>query len=117
LYAYHNVEVPKAIAGLLLSAIISDTVLFKSPTCTPYDKKTAAKLAVIAGVNIEEYGLAMLKAGSGIGTMTPAEIAKLRSEGIPDRRLPYHRQPDFCYGHGGSDGAGGSAHQKHEQHL
>jgi len=89
LYAYHNVEVPKAIAGLLLSAIISDTVLFKSPTCTPYDKKTAAKLAVIAGVNIEEYGLAMLKAGSGIGTMTPAEIAKydLKEFQIGDYRI------------------------------
>jgi len=71
-----DVDIPPSIAGLLLSAIISDTVLFKSPTCTEYDKKTAKHLAEIAGVDINEYGLAMLKAGSGIGDMTPAEIAK-----------------------------------------
>ena len=72
----NDVELPASIAGLLLSAILSDTVLFKSPTCTEYDKKTAERLAEIAGVDINEYGMAMLKAGSGIGDMTPAEIAK-----------------------------------------
>ena len=72
----NDVEIPASIAGLLLSAILSDTVLFKSPTCTEYDKKTAERLAEIAGVDINEYGMAMLKAGSGIGDMTPAEIAK-----------------------------------------
>ena len=73
---HRDVEIPPSIAGLLLSAIISDTVLFKSPTCTPYDKKTAERLADIAGVNLKEYGLAMLRAGAGIGDKTPAEIAK-----------------------------------------
>ena len=74
---WHNdVEIPPSIAGLLMSAIISDTVLFKSPTCTPYDKKTVERLADIAGVDIKEYGLAMLRAGAGIGDKTPAEIAK-----------------------------------------
>ena len=72
----NDVEIPPSIAGLLLSAIISDTVLFKSPTCTPKDKKTAEKLAEIAGVNLKEYGLAMLRAGAGIGDKTPAEIVK-----------------------------------------
>lgn len=71
-----DVDIPAPIAGLLLSAILSDTVLFKSPTCTPYDKKTAERLAEIAGVDLKEYGMAMLKAGSGIGDMTPMEIAK-----------------------------------------
>lgn len=71
-----NVEIPADIAGLLLSAIISDTVLFKSPTCTPYDKMTAEKLAGIAGLDIVEHGMALLKAGSGIGDMSPIEIAK-----------------------------------------
>ena len=61
---------------MLLSAILSDTVLFKSPTCTPYDKRTAEKLADIAGVNLKEYGLAMLRAGAGIGDKTPQEIIK-----------------------------------------
>ena len=73
---HRDIEIPPSIAGLLLSAIISDTVLFKSPTCTPYDKKTAEKLADIAGVNLKEYGLAMLRAGAGVGDKTPAEIAK-----------------------------------------
>ena len=73
---HRDVDIPASIAGLLLSAILSDTVLFKSPTCTPYDKKTAERLAEIAGVNLTEYGMAMLKAGSGIGDMTPAEIVK-----------------------------------------
>ena len=72
----NDVDIPASIAGLLLSAILSDTVLFKSPTCTPYDKKTAEHLAEIAGVDVQEYGLAMLKAGSGVGDMTPDEIAK-----------------------------------------
>ena len=71
-----DIEIPQSIAGLLLSAIISDTVLFKSPTCTPYDKKTAERLADIAGVDLKEYGLAMLRAGAGIGGKTPTEIAK-----------------------------------------
>jgi len=73
---HEDIEIPPSIAGLLLSAIISDTVLFKSPTCTAYDRKTAEKLADIAGVDLKEYGLAMLRAGAGIGGKTPTEIAK-----------------------------------------
>ena len=85
----NDVDIPASIAGLLLSAIISDTVLFKSPTCTEYDKKTAERLAEIAGVDINEYGMAILKAGSGIGDMTPAEIAKndLKEFQIGDYRI------------------------------
>lgn len=76
MYRRRGFDIPREIAGLLLSAIISDTVLFKSPTCTDYDKETAERLAKIAGVDIYKYGLEMLKAGSGIGDMTPAEIVK-----------------------------------------
>lgn len=85
----NDVEIPASIAGLLLSAIISDTVLFKSPTCTAYDRKTAERLAEIAGVDIQDYGMEMLKAGSGIGDMTPAEIAKndLKEFQIGDYRI------------------------------
>lgn len=75
-----KVELPKKIAGLLLSAIVSDTVLFKSPTCTEQDKAAAEKLAVIAGVNLKEYGMAMLKAGADLGDLTPAQIAKTDSK-------------------------------------
>jgi len=86
---HQDVEIPPSIAGLLLSAIISDTVLFKSPTCTPYDKMTAERLADIAGVDLKEYGLAMLRAGAGIGNKTPAEIAKndLKEFKIGDYRI------------------------------
>lgn len=75
-----KVELPKKIAGLLLSAIVSDTVLFKSPTCTEQDKAAAEKLAVIAGVNLKDYGMAMLKAGADLGDLTPAQIAKTDSK-------------------------------------
>ena len=85
----NDVEIPPSIAGLLLSAIISDTVLFKSPTCTPKDKNTAERLAEIAGVDLKEYGLAMLRAGAGIGGKTPTEIAKndLKEFKIGDYRI------------------------------
>lgn len=76
MYQQNNVEIPQQIAGLLLSAIISDTVLFKSPTCTQADKDAVEYLAKIAGVDYKEYGLAMLKAGADIGDMTPADIVK-----------------------------------------
>ena len=85
----NDIDIPQQIAGLLLSAIISDTVLFKSPTCTAKDKRTAEKLAEIAGVNLNEYGLAMLRAGAGIGDKTPAEIIKtdLKEFKIGDYRI------------------------------
>ena len=76
MYWQNNVEIAAPIAGLLLSAIISDTVLFKSPTCTVYDMKTAERLAGIADVKMVQYGMDMLKAGSGIGGMSPMEIVK-----------------------------------------
>ena len=76
MYWQKNIEMTSTVAGLLLSAILSDTVLFKSPTCTGYDKITAQELAKLANVQIEEYGMALLKAGASIGDMTPADIAK-----------------------------------------
>jgi manganese-dependent inorganic pyrophosphatase len=74
MYHEKNVPIPKNVAGLLLSAIISDTLLFNSPTCTEQDKKAAQELAEIAGVNLKEYGRSMLIAGSNLGDMTPAQI-------------------------------------------
>ncbi len=89
MYWDYDIEIPPSIAGLLLSAILSDTVMFKSPTCTNKDKKTAEKLAEIAGVDMKEYGLAMLRAGAGIGGKTPTEIAKndLKEFKIGDYRI------------------------------
>lgn len=60
----------------MLSAIISDTVLFRSPTCTEKDKETAKKLATIAGVNLEEYGMELLKAGSDVSDYSDEKIVR-----------------------------------------
>ncbi|SFC46384.1 manganese-dependent inorganic pyrophosphatase [Alkalibacterium subtropicum] len=64
MYKENNVGIPKHIAGLMLSAIISDTLLLKSPTCTEEDEKAAKELAEIAGVELEAYGKELLKAGT-----------------------------------------------------
>ncbi|VBB08549.1 drtgg [Lucifera butyrica] len=71
---HRAVEMPRHIAGLLLAAIISDTVLFKSPTATETDRQTAEKLAAQVGLDIAEFGMAMLKAGSAFSEMSIAEI-------------------------------------------
>ena len=67
----------KTTAGLMLSAIISDTLLFKSPTCTECDIKAGKELAKIAGVNLEEYGLEMLKAGTALGGKSESELLNM----------------------------------------
>ncbi|PLR80304.1 manganese-dependent inorganic pyrophosphatase [Bacillus canaveralius] len=77
LYKENGVEVEANIAGLMLSAIISDSLLFKSPTCTDQDVAAARELAEIAGVNIEEYGLAMLKAGADLSDKTASQLISL----------------------------------------
>ncbi len=61
-----NIEIPKSIAGLLLSAIISDTLLFRSPTTSKKDFDAAQKLAIIADIDIEKYAIEMFKAGSSL---------------------------------------------------
>lgn len=77
LYKENGVEIPKEIAGLMLSAIISDTLLLKSPTCTEQDVVAAHDLAAIAGVDLQTYGLAMLKAGADLSDKTIAELISL----------------------------------------
>lgn len=72
LYKLNNVKPSKAMAGMMLSAIISDTVLFRSPTTTDKDREAVKELAELAGVNYEEYGMEMLKAGADISDY-PAE--------------------------------------------
>ena len=69
-----DVEMPSYIAGLLLGAVVSDTLLFKSPTCTPVDTKIAKKLAKIAGVDIQEFAMEMFKAGTSLVGKTVDEI-------------------------------------------
>lgn len=73
---HRDVEIPPKIAGLLMAAIISDTMLFKSPTATLKDRDTAEKLAVLAGLNLEEFGMAVLRAGTRLGDMTVSELLR-----------------------------------------
>ncbi|MBC2014321.1 manganese-dependent inorganic pyrophosphatase [Listeria welshimeri] len=74
MFRENEVEISKTVAGLMLSAIISDTLLFQSPTCTEEDKVAAEKLAVIADVDIQTYGMEMLKAGADVSKKTVAEL-------------------------------------------
>ena len=74
MYKENDVELSKEMAGLLLSAIISDSLLFKSPTCTEEDIASARELAEIAGVDAEKYGLDMLKAGADVSDKTVREL-------------------------------------------
>ena len=77
LFKEHSVEIPANIAGLMLSAIVSDTLLFKSPTCTEQDVKAGNELAEIAGVDVAEYGLAMLKAGADLSDKSLEDLLSL----------------------------------------
>jgi len=74
MYQEAGVEIPANIAGLMLSAIISDTLLYRSPTCTEIDKIAGEKLAAIAGVNAEELAKSMFTAGSNLQNKKPTEI-------------------------------------------
>ena len=89
MYKENGKEVPKAIAGLMLSAIISDSLLFKSPTCTEQDVAAAKELAEIAGVDAETYGLEMLKAGADLSDKTIEQLITLDAK-------------EFSMGHGKS---------------
>ncbi|MDL1966794.1 MAG: manganese-dependent inorganic pyrophosphatase, partial [Candidatus Desulfofervidus auxilii] len=75
LYDYLGIEIPKEIAGIMLSAILSDTVMFKSVTTTDEDKERAKELAEIAGIaDIEAYAMEMFKAKSAVAGKTPREL-------------------------------------------
>ncbi|WP_449540301.1 manganese-dependent inorganic pyrophosphatase [Ferdinandcohnia sp. Marseille-Q9671] len=80
LYKENNVEISKETAGLMLSAIISDSLLFKSPTCTEEDVTAARELAAIAGVDADSYGLEMLKAGANVSDKTAQQLVSLDSK-------------------------------------
>ena len=80
MYKEYDIEITKTIATLMLSAIISDTLLFKSPTCTDEDKAIAEKLAKIAELDSEVYGKELLKAGTDISEFTPEEVINIDSK-------------------------------------
>lgn len=74
MYLENEVPVTKDIAGLLCSAILSDTLIFRSPTCTQTDREAAEALAEIAGIHVEEYAKEMFAAGSNLLAKSPEEI-------------------------------------------
>lgn len=74
IYRERNLEIPQDIAGLLCAAIISDTLMFRSPTCTFLDQEAAKALAEIAGIVIEEFATEMFRAGSNLKDKSPEEI-------------------------------------------
>ena len=74
MYQEAGVEIPANIAGLMLSAILSDTLMFRSPTCTPHDKYVGEQLASICGEDIETYADAMFDAGSDVSGRTAEEV-------------------------------------------
>lgn len=74
MYDENGVDIPPQIAGLLLAAILSDTLAFRSPTCTPVDENNAKRLAKIVGVDIEEFSTEMFEAGEKLDGKTPEEV-------------------------------------------
>ena len=89
LYTLNNVAIEPKIAGLMLSAIISDTLLLKSPTTTEKDKKAVAELAKIANVDFKTYGLEMLKAGTDLDKYTEDELIRLDAKKIEKEDIKY----------------------------
>lgn len=89
LYTLNNVVIEPKIAGLMLSAIISDTLLLKSPTTTEKDKKAVAELAKIANVDFKTYGLEMLKAGTDLDKYTEDELIRLDAKKIEKEDIKY----------------------------
>lgn len=83
MYQEMEAEISHAVAGMMLSAIISDTLLFKSPTCTPEDVNAAEKLAEIAAVDLESYGLELLKAGTKLSDKPAAVLLDLDAKSFP----------------------------------
>lgn len=77
MYNENRVKVSEKMAGLMLSAILSDTLMFMSPTCTAEDKAAVERLAIIAGINIEEYGRKLFTASSSLEGFTAEEILKI----------------------------------------
>ena len=89
LYKMNNIEIETKIAGLMLSAIVSDTLLLKSPTTTEKDIKAVKELAEIANVNVKEYGLEMLKAGTDLDKYTEEELIRLDAKKVEKEEIKY----------------------------
>ena len=84
-----NMTIEKREAILMLSAIVSDTLLFKSPTCTQEDKNACEELAKISGIDINSYGLEMLKAGTDLNDFTPEQLINLDAKSLSKGNTKY----------------------------
>lgn len=89
LYKSNDVDIEPQIAGLMLSAIISDTLLLKSPTTTDKDKKAVEELAKLANVDFSKYGLEMLKAGTNLDKYTEEELINLDAKTMEKEGIKY----------------------------
>ena len=89
IYDENGIEIPPQIAGLLLSAILSDTLMFRSPTCTPIDRIIAERLAAIADVEIEDYAMNMFDAGSALRSKTANEIFYQDFKKFNDKKINF----------------------------
>lgn len=89
LYTLNKLEIEPKMAGLMLSAIISDTLLLKSPTTTEKDIKAVKQLAQIANVDVNTYGLEMLKAGTNLDKYTESELINLDSKKVEKEETKY----------------------------
>ena len=83
MYKENNVEIPKEIAGIMLSGLLSDTLCLQSPTTTEIDKKVAEDLSLIAGVDYQKYALDMFKAGTSLEGLTKEEVIKSDFKSFP----------------------------------
>lgn len=83
MYQEKNVAIPRQIAGVMVSAIISDTLLKKSPTCTSEDIEAMEALAKLAEIDLETYGLALLKAGTNLDNKSPEAILEMDAKSFP----------------------------------
>lgn len=89
LYTLNNIEIDPKMAGLMLSAIISDTLLLKSPTTTDKDRKAVKALAEIANIDVKTYGLDLLKAGTNLDKYTEDELIRLDAKKVEKEDIKY----------------------------
>ena len=89
LYKQNDIKIKPEMAGLMLSAIVSDTLLFKSPTSTEQDEFIASKLSDIAGVDMYNYGYRLLKAGTNLDGYTPSEIVNIDSKSFEKNDIKF----------------------------
>ena len=90
MYGEQGVEITPEIAGILCSAILSDTLMFRSPTCTPLDESAARALAKIAGVEVEKLATEMFEAGENLTGKTASEVF------LQDFKVDVYKRQTFC---------------------